>query len=100
MAASIVTISEIGSSGSRIQIKVNDGNPIPSDIATSGVKSFWIWSKNDDRMLVWTTALGIEMSMAVPQKYIGWVMSSMPSGVDGDRFRLYNPCTVEIESET
>lgn len=99
MAATIITVSEIGSSGVHIKIKVNDNHPIPSTIVTDNIQSFRTWERDTGHIFVWTNDQDREMSMVVPEGSIGWVISSRPIGLTGDRFSIYAPCDVVIEAE-
>ena len=99
MAAKIVTIEEIGVSGINIQFKLNDGCSVPNRIMQNAIQSFRIWTRELDHIFIWTDDKNLELSMTIPQSYIGWIISVMPIGIEGDRFRIDAPCTITIESE-
>ncbi len=99
MAATIVTVTQIDASGTNIKIKVNDGHPVPSQIVTDSIQSFRTWHREEGHMFVWTNDQDEELSMIVPCVSIGWILSSMPMGIDGDRFRIDAPCVVVIIDE-
>jgi len=99
MAATIITIGKVGDSSTNIEIKVNDGHTVPTNVVTDTITSFRTWVRDKDHLFIWTNAAGREMSMAVPCEYIGYVMSSMPIGIEGDRFRIDAPCAVAIMAE-
>lgn len=99
MAATIITVAKIGASGTNVKIKVNDGHPVPTQIVTDAIQSFRTWSREDGHLFVWTNDQGQEMSMVVPCGSIGWIVSAMPIGIEGDRFRIDEPCAVIIEAE-
>ena len=99
MAATIVTISEVGGDGA-IEIKVKDGHPIPSAVVTDEVRSFRSWRTNEDYVFAWTTDSGHEKAMHVSKDSIAWVLSTQPvETAGGDKFRIDNPCTVDISPE-
>jgi len=99
MAATIITITKVGASGTNVEIKVNDGHTVPTNVVTDTITSFRTWVRDKDHLFIWTNTAGQEMSMAVPCEYIGYVMSAMPVGIEGDRFRIDAPCVVTIEAE-
>lgn len=99
MAATIVTITEVGASGTNIKIKVNDGHPIPTTIITDSIQSFKTWDREDGNFFVWTNDQNQEISMVVPHAYIGWIISSKPLNASVERFVIDKPCTVIIEPE-
>lgn len=100
MAAQIITITEIGASGTNIKIKVNDGHPIPDVIIEDSIQKFSTWPRgNQELFFTWTDDNDHQKSMIVPQAYIGWVMSSLPVSTGGDRFRIDSPCQVSIDDE-
>lgn len=100
MAAQIITITEIGASGTNIKIKVNDGYPVPDEILVGPIQNFCTWMRGDkEHIFKWVNDDDYQRSMIVPQIYIGWVISSIPVGAGGDLFRIDNPCQVSVEDE-
>ena len=99
MAATLITISKIGDPTNSLEIKVNDGHPVPLTIIADSVLSFRTWLIDDSHIFVWVTDSGQEKSMKVPAVSIGWVVSSRPVGSEGDKFRIEAPCTVDIVVE-
>ncbi|RLC89089.1 MAG: hypothetical protein DRJ03_00605 [Chloroflexi bacterium] len=99
MAATIITVAQIGASGTNIKIKVNENHPVPSQIMTDAVQSFRTWTRDQDHIFVWTNSKDQELSMTVPFASIGWILSAMPIGIEGDRFRIDAPCAVVVEPD-
>ncbi len=99
MAAQIITVTKIGASGTNIKIRVNDGYPIPGTIVTDAIQSFRTWEREDGNFFMWTNDQDQEISMIVPLAYIGWIISSVPTNSDVERFRIDDPCNVIIEDE-
>jgi hypothetical protein len=99
MAATIITIYDTEAPAISIQIKVNDGHTVPSDIIVDSIQSFRTWNVDQDHLFVWIDDSGYEKAMVVPREYIGYVLSSMPSGIERDRFRIDNPCSVTVEQQ-
>ncbi len=100
MAATIITVTEIGASGTNIKIKVNDGHIVPSDIITDTVQNFRTWRLDTAHFFTWKNDQGLERSMLVPLFYIGWIVSSISVGEKGNRFSINAPCNVTVEAET
>jgi hypothetical protein len=99
MAAMIVTISQVSDPEINIQIKVNDGAPIPTTIATDDIQRFRTWATDIGHLFLWKDADGLKKSMFVPHAYIGWVMSALPGDNKGDIFRIQEPCSVTLAEE-
>ena len=108
MAAKIITVTKIGELSTNIQIKVNNGCPIPSQILTDSIQSFKTWTvSNKGHLFVWINEQDKEVSMFVPLSYIGWIIASMSQDVDPDKprpiffrkFLIDAACSVEVEEE-
>lgn len=99
MAATIITVAQIGASGINIKIKINDGHPVPNDIAIDSIQSFRTWMVDKNHLFTWTNAQGQVVQMIVPREYIGWVMATKPIDSEGDHCSIGVPCTISIETE-
>lgn len=99
MAATIITVTKIGESDTNMQIKINDGHPIPAIITEDDIQSFRTWQRENDHLFIWTNDQGQEKSISVPREYVGWIISSRLTGLSKDRFEILAPCSVTVESE-
>lgn len=105
MAATIITVAKIDDSDTNVQIKVNDGHPVPTQIVTDTIQSFKTWKREEEHIFVWINNAGQERAMIVSCQYIGWVVSTTLITSEENCFSRYNkfsidaPCTVTIEEE-
>ena len=99
MAATIITITKVGASGTNIQIKINDGYLVPDGIVVGSVNSFRTWNVEGGHFFTFMDDFNEKVSTTTLYDNVGWIISSMIIDSEVERFSINSPCVVTIEPE-
>jgi hypothetical protein len=99
MAATIVTVTKVGASGTNIKIKINNDCSVPDEIADGSVQSFRTWNLESGHFFLLINDSSEKVFVTIPHDNIGWIVSSVPISPPKERFRIDSVCIITSESE-